>query len=68
VTTVLALVLLLAGSVVRASAPVGGHVPTLAVSTLVLAALVYAVPLVGWVLEPLVPRAKPARSMRAAVR
>jgi hypothetical protein len=26
------------------------------------------VPLVGWVLEPLVPRAKPARSMRAAVR
>jgi len=67
VTTVLALVLLLAGSVVRASAPVGGHVPTLAVSTLVLAALVYAVPLVGWVLEPLVPRAKPAREMRPAV-
>ncbi len=64
-TTVLALVLLLVGSVVRASAAVGGHVPTLAVSTLVLAALVYAVPLLGWLLEPLVPRAKPARDLRA---
>ena len=68
VTTVLALVLLLAGSVVRASAPVGGHVPTLAVSTLVLAGLVYAVPLLRWLLEPLVPRPKPAREMRPAVR
>jgi hypothetical protein len=68
VTTVLALVLLVAGSVVRTSAPVGGHVPTLAISTLVLAALVYALPLLGWLLEPLVPRAKPAREMRPAVR
>ena len=68
VTTVLALVLLVTGSVVRASAPVGGHVPTLAVSTLVLAGLVYAVPLLGWLLEPLVPRAKPARDLRPAVR
>jgi hypothetical protein len=67
-TTVLALVLLLVGSVVRASAPVGGHVPTLAVSTLVLAAIVYAVPLLGWLLEPLVPRPKPAREMRPAIR
>lgn len=55
-TTGLALVLLLVGSVVRVNAPVGGHVPTLAVSTLVLAAVVYAVPLLSWVLEPLVPR------------
>ena len=68
VTTVLALVLLLAGSVVRASAPVGGHVPTLAVSTLVLAGLVYALPLLGWLLEPLVPRPRPAREMRPAIR
>lgn len=68
VTTVLALVLLLVGSVVRAGAPVGGHVPTLAVSTLVLAAIVYAVPLLGWLLEPLVPRPKPAREMRPAIR
>lgn len=68
VTTVLALVLLLTGSVVRAGAPVGAHVPTLAVSTLVLAALVYAVPLLGWLLEPLVPRPKPAREMRPAIR
>jgi hypothetical protein len=68
VTTVLALVLLLAGSVVRASAPVGGHVPTLAVSTLVLAGVVYAVPLLGWLLEPLVPRPRPAREMRPVIR
>jgi hypothetical protein len=68
VTTVLALVLLITGSVLRASAPVGGHVPTLAVSSLVLAGLVYAVPLLGWLLEPLVPRPKPAREMRPAVR
>ncbi len=68
VTTVLALVLLLAGSVVRASAPVGGHVPTLAVSTLVIAGLVYAVPLLGWLLEPLVPRPRTAREMRPATR
>ena len=35
---------------------------------LALAALVYALPLLGWLLEPLVPRAKPAREMRPAVR
>ena len=64
-TTVLALVLLLVGSVVRASAPLGGHVPTLAVSTLVLAALVYAVPLLTWLLHPLAPRPKPVRGVRA---
>lgn len=69
VTAVLALVLLLAGSIVRAGAPVGGHVPTLAVSTLVLAALVYALPAIRWVLEPLASRAKPVRGdMRPAIR
>jgi hypothetical protein len=62
VTTSLALVLLLVGSVARASAPVGAHLPTLALSTLVLAALVYAVPLVRWLFEPLVARPKPVRA------
>lgn len=68
-TTVLALVLLVSGSVVRASAAAGSNVPALAVSSLVLATLVYAVPLLAWLLEPVVPRAKPAtREMRPAVR
>jgi hypothetical protein len=58
-TTVVALVLVVAGSVVRATAPVGAHVPTLALSSLVLAALVYAVPLLSWVLEPVAPRPRP---------
>jgi len=52
-TTTSALVLLLLGSAVRAAAPTG-HIPTLAVSTLVLAALVYAVPLLSWFVEPVV--------------
>jgi hypothetical protein len=44
-------------------------VPTLAVSTLVLAALVYALPAIRWVLEPLASRAKPVRGdMRPAIR
>jgi hypothetical protein len=55
-TTTLALALLLLGSVARANAPVGGPLPTLALSTLVLAAVVYALPLLSWVLEPAIPR------------
>ena len=51
--------LLLVGSVARASAPVGGHVPTLALSTLVLAAVAYAVPLLSWLLQPVVPKPRP---------
>ena len=51
-TTTLALTLLLLGSAVRAAAPTG-HVPALALSTLVLAAIVYAAPLVAWFLQPL---------------
>ena len=58
-TSGLALVLLLVGSVARASAPVGGHVPTLALSTLVLAAVAYAVPLLSWLLQPVVPKPRP---------
>jgi hypothetical protein len=54
----LALVLLVLGSAVRANEPSGGHLPTLAVSTVVLAVLVYAAPALGWLVQP-VPR--PAR-------
>lgn len=55
-TTTLALVLLLLGSAVRAGAPVDGRIPTLALSTLVLAALAYALPLLGWLVEPVAPK------------
>ena len=58
-STTLALVLLLLGSAVRSIAPEGAHVPVFAVSTLVLAALVYALPLVGWLVEPVAPKAHP---------
>lgn len=60
-STALALVLLVVGSLVRASAPVGGHVPTLAVSALVLAVAAYAAPLLPWLLEPLTARPRQAR-------
>jgi hypothetical protein len=59
VSSALALVLLVVGSLARGSAPAGGHVPTLALSTLVLAACAYALPLVAWLLEPLVPKPRP---------
>jgi hypothetical protein len=56
-TTTLALVLLLLGSAVREAAPTGSHVPTLALSTLVLAVLAYTFPLTSWLRGPLaVPR------------
>ncbi len=61
-TTGLALTLLVLGSAVRANATVGGHVPAVAVSTVVAAVLVYALPVLGWLLEPLAP--KPARPVR----
>jgi hypothetical protein len=60
-TTTVALVLLLLGSVVRATAPVGGKLPTLALSSLVLAAAAYALPLLTWVLAPLLWRPRAAR-------
>jgi hypothetical protein len=59
VTSGIALVLLLVGSAARAAAPVGAHVPTLALSSLVLAAVVYSVPLFSWVLAPVVPKPRP---------
>jgi hypothetical protein len=56
-STTLALVLLLLGSAVREASPTGSHVPTLALSTLVLAVLVYTLPLASWLRGPLaVPR------------
>lgn len=68
-TSSVALCLLVAGSVVRASAPLGGRVPTLALSTLVLASAVYALPTLLWVLEPvLASRPRLARMRPAAGR
>jgi hypothetical protein len=47
-----ALALLVLGSTVRANGAVGGHVPTLAVSSVVLAVLVYVAPVLGWLVQP----------------
>jgi hypothetical protein len=52
-TSAVALVLLVVGSTVRESAPRGASVPVLAVSTVVMALLCYALPALAWVLEPL---------------
>jgi uncharacterized protein involved in response to NO len=56
VTTCLALALLVLASAVRAQAPEGAAVPALAASALVGALVVYGLPLLAWVLEPLKPR------------
>jgi hypothetical protein len=61
----LALILLVLGSAVRANAAVGGHVPTLALSTVVLAVLVYVAPVLGWLFQPVAVRPRPVR-VRAA--
>ena len=61
VSTSLALSLVVIGCTVRAGAPRGGHVPAFAVSTLVAALLLYTVPALFWVLEPLRPRPRPSR-------
>ena len=52
VTASFALVLLVLGSAVRESAPIGGRVPALAVSSIVMALICYAVPVLAWVLQP----------------
>ena len=55
----LALLFVVVASAVRESAPQGAGVPTLAVSALVGALVVYALPVVIWVLEPYaLPRAR----------
>ncbi len=56
----LALILLVLGSAVRESAPVGGHVPALAISTVVLALICYALPGIAWLLS------EPLHSLRTA--
>jgi hypothetical protein len=60
-SSALALALLVIGSAVRAEASVGGGLPTLAVSAIVLAVVAYVVPALVWVLEPLKPRPRVAR-------
>jgi hypothetical protein len=57
----LALALLVLGSAVRANAAAGGHVPTLAVSSVVLAVLVYVAPVLGWLVQPVSVRPRPVR-------
>ncbi len=64
VTTVLALALLLLGSAVREGAPVGNGVPALAISAALGAALLYALPALFWVLEPLAPRQRVRQTVR----
>ena len=64
VSSAVALALLLLGSAVRGSAAVGAGVPVLAMSTLVMAALLYSLPVLGWVFEPFVPRPRQRRAVR----
>jgi hypothetical protein len=56
-----ALALLVLGSAVRANAAVGAPVPALALSAVVGAVILYSLPVVAWLLEPLVPRPREAR-------
>lgn len=63
-STVLALALLLLGSAVREGAPVGNGVPALAISAALGAALLYALPALFWVLDPLVPRQRVRTTVR----
>jgi hypothetical protein len=63
-TSVLALVLLVAGSAVREGAPRGSSVPALAVSTVVMALLCYGIPVLAWVLQPV--RLRPAAVRRTS--
>jgi hypothetical protein len=71
ISTTLALMLLVLGSAVRENAPHGAAVPSLAVSSVVAAIVVYGLPALAWVLEPFVPRpplrtAAPARTASEA--
>jgi hypothetical protein len=51
-TTTPALLLFLVGSAVRHGAPAGAHVPAAAVSAVVAAGVLYLVPVLLWVLQP----------------
>ena len=59
-STTLALVLLVVASAVRENAPHGAAVPPLAISAIFAALVAYALPLVGWLVEPVPLRARPA--------
>jgi hypothetical protein len=61
-TTGISLALLVLGSAVRASAAVGAHVPAVAISAVVGAVIVYSLPALGWLFQPVraVPRASSA--------
>jgi hypothetical protein len=67
-TATLALVLLVLGCAVRAGAPRGAAVPTLAVSAAVAALVLYALPGLVWLVEPLRPRARTAAQLPRASR
>jgi hypothetical protein len=56
VTTCLALALLVLASAARANAAEGAAVPALAASAMIGAVVVYGLPLLAWLLEPLKPR------------
>jgi hypothetical protein len=57
-TATTALVFLVVGSTVRDGAPRGAAVPTLAVTAVVGALALYAVPAFAWLLEPLRPKTR----------
>jgi hypothetical protein len=59
VTSGLALLCFLVGSAVRHGAPAGAHIPALALSAVVAAAILYLVPVLVWVLQPV--QLRPAR-------
>lgn len=66
ITTCVALALLVLGAAVRANAPAGASVPNLGISAAVAAVLVYGLPVVGWLLEPLRPRRRESQRVRSA--
>ena len=53
------LVLLLVGSAVRHGAPAGGAVPAVALSAVIAAAILYLLPVLFWVLQPVSLRPAP---------
>lgn len=63
-----ALMLLVLGSAVRENAPAGGAVPPLAAYALVATLVVYVLPAIAWLLEPVRVRPSHARPHTASVR
>ena len=64
-TATAALALLVLGSAVRETAARGSAVPTLAMTALVAALVLYAVPVLAWLFEPLRPRPRVRTAVRA---